>query len=281
MKRFCRKCRKERTAIPDGYISNGKNDQRLTYRGETGKKWRSVHQCDLHVPKYVNKNPVQKKMYRCKTCNKPFLKYPNAQQKYCNKKCYQKKFKKERGSKVLKCKICSTEYCYIGTGGVIKYCSDSCRETGKKICRQNEKRHLKPEATKNCLYCDKEFKTKYEKKKCCSETCSRKRYYKSDEAKASRKKWRDNNRDIIREQRRLRKRAERRAKPSWCSWKKIAEFTKTRPSKKHDLDHIIPLNHPEVCGLHCIENFQWLTKDENNEKSNQFDGTTENKSWNS
>ena len=63
------------------------------------------------------------------------------------------------------------------------------------------------------------------------------------------------------------------------SWDEIIEFEQTRPSKHHELDHIIPLNHPKVCGLHVPWNFQWLTKSENNRKSNQFDGTVDNEGW--
>lgn len=45
------------------------------------------------------------------------------------------------------------------------------------------------------------------------------------------------------------------------------------------VDHIIPLNHPDVSGLHCIQNFQYLTIEDNSRKSNQFDGTNENNGW--
>ena len=63
------------------------------------------------------------------------------------------------------------------------------------------------------------------------------------------------------------------------TWKELEDFDKTRPSPDHELDHIIPLNHPDVCGLHVPWNFQWLTREENSKKSNSFDGTMENNSW--
>ena len=50
----------------------------------------------------------------------------------------------------------------------------------------------------------------------------------------------------------------------------VIEFYKKRPEGM-EVDHIIPINHPLVCGLHCVANFQYLTPEENRKKSNYFD----------
>lgn len=39
---------------------------------------------------------------------------------------------------------------------------------------------------------------------------------------------------------------------------------------RHEVDHVIPLRHPRVCGLHIPVNLQILTSDENKRKSNQL-----------
>lgn len=49
--------------------------------------------------------------------------------------------------------------------------------------------------------------------------------------------------------------------------------------RAYHLDHIIPLNHPLVSGLHVSWNCQIITATENCSKSNKFDGTYENTSW--
>lgn len=50
---------------------------------------------------------------------------------------------------------------------------------------------------------------------------------------------------------------------------------------KYHVDHIIPVVHPEVCGLSVPWNYQLLTQEDNIRKSNKFDGTYDNDSWRS
>jgi len=42
---------------------------------------------------------------------------------------------------------------------------------------------------------------------------------------------------------------------------------------EHCVDHIIPLAHPDVCGLHTFANLQIMTTTQNSKKAQQFDPT--------
>jgi len=120
------------------------------------------------------------------------------------------------------------------------------------------------------------------------------RYYASiDESRArSRshaKAYRAKNSDILNERTRLWKKenshlvyanaAKRRANrikatPSWANhkyialWYLLAKKEADRTGRKVHVDHIIPLQGKEVCGLHCEDNMQLLFAEDNLRKSN-------------
>lgn len=56
--------------------------------------------------------------------------------------------------------------------------------------------------------------------------------------------------------------------PKWANLDKIREIYKNRP-EGHHVDHIIPLNGKNVCGLHVETNLQYLKATENLSKGNK------------
>ena len=75
------------------------------------------------------------------------------------------------------------------------------------------------------------------------------------------------------------------ATPSWSNLEEIKDFyvlAKTLTDFTgipHEVDHIVPLNHADVCGLHVPANLQVICKSDNRKKNNKFDYTHDNMSW--
>ena len=106
-----------------------------------------------------------------------------------------------------------------------------------------------------------------------------------DELKVKRKLWVDknpdyaklyskNNRAAFNFNGSVRRSLKKNATPEWFEKDKIkllykkAKWLERLTGLKYHVDHIIPLNHPEVCGLHVWANLQILEKSENLKKSN-------------
>ena len=68
------------------------------------------------------------------------------------------------------------------------------------------------------------------------------------------------------------------ATPSWVDKLALLEVYENCSSGYH-VDHIIPLQNEQVCGLHVPCNLQYLTGVENDFKGNAFDGTQDNEGW--
>ena len=62
--------------------------------------------------------------------------------------------------------------------------------------------------------------------------------------------------------------------PPWADKDAIREFYHNRP-EGHHIDHIIPLKGDSVCGLHVIDNLQYLSIPENLAKKNFFEPIVE------
>jgi len=66
-----------------------------------------------------------------------------------------------------------------------------------------------------------------------------------------------------------RRAAKLRAIVAWSDLTAITKFYADCPQDM-TVDHIIPLQGKEVCGLHVLENLQYLTLSENSRKNNRL-----------
>lgn len=93
-----------------------------------------------------------------------------------------------------------------------------------------------------------------------------------DEKRKINNKAYENDKDRFKFNARKRNLRQSRAMPPWVSDKEIAEmreFYRKRPNGMH-VDHIVPLRHNLVCGLHVMANLQYLPSGENLKKHNKF-----------
>ena len=155
------------------------------------------------------------------------------------------------------------------------YCSDSCRQEGKKLikiefyarntelskARSKARYHSnkKEISVKNAAYRDKNK----------SEILKRKKIYKSTTTGRAK-----TNASTMR-----RKVAKIQAVPKWLTKTQLLEikyfYKRSKELEhetgiKHNVDHIVPILSDLVCGLHVPWNLQILTKAENMKKSNKL-----------
>ncbi len=93
---------------------------------------------------------------------------------------------------------------------------------------------------------------------------------------ASNAEWGRNNRDKRRATTAKRKAAKLRATPSWANHDEIARIYRLAQELQEltgvamHVDHVVPLQHPFVCGLHCERNLQIVPARFNEGKKNYW-----------
>lgn len=95
---------------------------------------------------------------------------------------------------------------------------------------------------------------------------TRHEWFVSENGKLSKRLWDKQNIH----KRRIRAADRMKAMPPWADRKAISRFYRDCPAGFH-VDHIIPLRHEAICGLHILGNMRYLPAEENLKKGNKLD----------
>lgn len=157
----------------------------------------------------------------------------------------------------------------------------ACVECVKEEQKRNYEKRMEYFKEYNESERGKEVKRRhYEKNK---EAIIQKAAARPDEVKRQyRKNWKEKNKDQVRADTKVRRKKHQQATPPWISREdktRMRELYQTAikitrdTGMQYEVDHIIPLRNPVVCGLHVPWNLQILRHDENRQKSNFHDNT--------
>lgn len=167
--------------------------------------------------------------------------------------------------------ICQNSECnnkIIGRRSDAKHCSSYCQKRNKQIKnKEHIKKYLKTYRIK--YYDENKEKISLRQKNNYNSDVKREYYLEKKEHILNNcKVYRKNNRKLRNSYEAKRRATKLQATPKWADLETIKDFYKNCPNGYH-VDHIYPLTSNIVCGLHVIENLQYLTVSENCSKKNR------------
>ena len=178
------------------------------------------------------------------------------------------------------CRVCQNKQIYDRNHGIVKTGEDLLIISEKK---QVKKKIIKSKRAKIYRETNKE-KVKAAKKKYYDENkhnilAKQKLKYNQNKEKINKRsaQWKIKNKGAVSNYTRARELRKRQAMPKWADTVKIKQvYERARRfelwlNTSFHVDHIIPLNNYQVCGLHNEFNLQILTREQNLLKSNKFD----------
>lgn len=198
----------------------------------------------------------------------------------CKKTLKLEEFSRDRTSKDGRhtiCLVCKRKYDAIRREHKKDTIKKSRVKYNKKIKLKNKYKKEDIKKFKNCISC-KTTKNISEFHKDCTRPDNRAPLCKPCKSLKF-KKYAKENPEVIRSKGAKRRACKNKATPNWLSTlqknqiKKVyrrAVYLEETTNLKFNVDHIIPLNHPDICGLHVPWNLQVLEKTKNIKKSNKI-----------
>lgn len=151
------------------------------------------------------------------------------------------------------CIVCSTQFVPAKFQPYQKYCCPSCREI---VANKKAANYKKEWAATN------KDKVKYAKQKWLENN--------PEKRKEASEEYRKRNKAYYTQYASLRSRKVQQAQPKWSNKDDVLNVYKEAEYLGLEVDHIIPITHKLVCGLHVWDNLQLLSRSENAKKSNRF-----------
>lgn len=144
-------------------------------------------------------------------------------------------------------------------------------ENNREAIAQRKKKHYIKNKKRINDNCKKWYVENREKKREYNKKYSKK-YYKEnrERIRANLDEWVRQHPEYKRAKWARRRAQKLQAMPSWADKNKIKDIYKNCPKGWH-VDHIVPLQGENVCGLHVENNLQYLTRADNIEKSNKYE----------
>lgn len=153
-----------------------------------------------------------------------------------------------------------------------------CRKCNKEKAREEFTKKMSGTLGKRCRDCRTTYKTENNKKHAKTRADKQKERYRKATACPLSKAWLNNKRRKYRKtpngaashlaSTRARQAGLGKATPTWVDRKTLNQIYRCRPDGFH-VDHVIPLNGSDVCGLHVPWNLQYLSSEENLKKGNK------------